>query len=472
MVLIEQLLQQAARQPDTVAVETPERQLSYAELAQQVEAFAAWLDGYRPRVLALLADNGWSWLVADLAALRLGVPLVPVPPFFSAAQQRHVLADAGVDLLLAPDKAPPVGAVVGARHGLSLQRLVLADQSRPNLPLGVAKITYTSGTTGAPKGVCLSQAHLHHTLSALQQATTDLIEQRHLCTLPLAVLLENIAGAYLALTLGITLVLPPLAQLGMGATCPDPEALLRAINHSQPDSLILLPQTLALLVSAAEQGRLAARPAFVAVGGGKSARSLLQRADGLGLPVYEGYGLSECASVVALNTPVARRLGSVGKPLSHVKVKLAADGEVLIGGNTMLGYLGGEPPTGLLASGDLGHLDADGYLHISGRKKHTIVTGMGRNVAPEWLEAECAGIPGLDQLLVYGDEQRGIRALAITSSPDTVRREIARINQSLPGYARIEQLSFSNRPFSFDSGELTANGRLRREQILRLRALA
>lgn len=127
------------------------------------------------------------------------------------------------------------------------------------------------------------------------------------CVLPLATLLENIAGVYLPLSLGATVVLEPLASLGFtGSSQLDIPRLLAVINRVRPHSVILVPELAAVLVSAAETGALdTASFQFVAVGGGKVSPRMLERARAVGLPMYEGYGLSECGSVVALNVPGA-----------------------------------------------------------------------------------------------------------------------------------------------------------------------
>src|SRR5690606_19025489 len=140
------------------------------------------------------------------------------------------------------------------------------------------------------------------------------------------------------------------------ASSVDVAKLLACLASRTPQSLILVPQLLLMLVSAAEQKAFNPQHLrFAAVGGARVSEDLLHRAQRAGLPVYEGYGLSECASVVCLNRPGARRPGSVGKPLPHVQVQLANDGEVLIKGSALLGYLG-EAPRSVewWPSGDLG----------------------------------------------------------------------------------------------------------------------
>jgi acyl-CoA synthetase (AMP-forming)/AMP-acid ligase II len=233
-----------------------------------------------------------------------------------------------------------------------------------------------------------------------------------------------------------------------------------------------VPQLLLLLVNAAELGAFnASTLRFAAVGGAKVSVELLLRAQRIGLPVFEGYGLSECASVVCLNHPGANRLGSVGKPLPHVKVRLAEDGEVLIGGAPMLGYLGEAPEaTGWWHSGDLGEFDAEGYLYLNGRKKHQFVTSFGRNVNPEWVEAELTQRSHIAQAFVYGEAMPRNHALLWPHKPDCTDEEItaavAQANENLPDYAQVHQWTRLEQPFTPANGLLTANGRPRREAIL------
>jgi long-subunit acyl-CoA synthetase (AMP-forming) len=233
--------------------------------------------------------------------------------------------------------------------------------------------------------------------------------------------------------------------------------------------MILVPQLLAALVAELERG--AARPAsleFVAVGGGRVAPSLLERADRLGLPVYEGYGLTECASVVTLNTPRARRVGSAGKPLAHAAVTIDPRGEIHVAGAALGGYVGGNRAPDHFATGDLGRIDDDGFLHISGRRKNLFITSFGRNVSPEWVESELCDEAPIARAAVFG-EARPWNVAVIVPAPgathEQIQAAIAAANRRLPDYARILAWLPANEPFMPDNGELTANGRNRRNVI-------
>jgi long-subunit acyl-CoA synthetase (AMP-forming) len=306
---------------------------------------------------------------------------------------------------------------------------------------------------------------------SLRQATGACATDRHLCVLPLATLLENIAGIYTPLLAGARIELRRMADIGLqGASGLDLPRLLGQVLSLAPTSLILVPQLLMALVGAAERGMaLPASLRFVAVGGGRVAPQLLQRAEALGLPVFEGYGLSECASVVCLNTPQARRLGAVGRPLPHLQVSLAEDGEVLVRGARMLGYLG-EPAIGddWLATGDLGHFE-EGFLVLHGRKKHQFITAFGRNVNPEWVEAELTQQAPIAQAWFHGEALPGNLAVLVPRheavSDAEIRAAVARVNATLPDYARVGQWLRADQAFSPANGLATANGRLRRAAL-------
>ena len=455
---------------DAPALREQEQQLDYRALLAAVEQRSARLRSAGVQRLALALDNGIDWVLWDLAALHAGCVCVPLPGFFSPQQQRHVLDSAGIDCLIGALDTQARDA--GFQHGADglLRR---TPEHCPALPDGTAKITYTSGTTGQPKGVCLSLQTQLQVAQNLYQASLSCQVQRHLCVLPLATLLENIAGIYAALLAGACIDLLPLAQIGLqGASQFDLARFLDALQRSRPHSLILLPQLLLALVSAAEQGLpLPDNLRFIAVGGGHVAPQLLQRAQILGLPVYEGYGLSECASVVCLNTPLARRIGSTGQPLNGIQLRLAEDGEVLVKGPHMLGYLG-EPPVHdeWLATGDLGHFE-DGFLVLHGRKKNQFVTAYGRNVNPEWVEALLQQQPSIAQAWLHGEALPANVAVLVprsaSVSDEALAAEIASVNQTLPDYARVHHWLRAEQPFSAANQLATANGRLRRDALLR-----
>ncbi len=460
------------------ALDDGRQAVSYDEIEGIVEEEGDWLAARGER-FALLADNGVSWAVADLALHRRSLPCVPLPGYFTPGQLQHALDDSGIDGLLTDDPSGMrewlqgwTSAGISGRTGLALFRRRLDEAQRTALPPGTTKVTYTSGSTGTPKGVCLGAGQLEAVARSLAHASASLGIERHLCLLPLATLLENIAGVHAPLLTGATCLLPPATETGMSHAGPDVPRLLACIDQARPQSLVLVPELLRLVVTAVECGWQAPRSLrFVAVGGAPVSLALLSRAEAAGLPVFEGYGLSECASVVCLNTPAARRIGSVGRPLPHARVRVGDDGELFVSGVTMHGYLGDPPrrPDAEWATGDLGEIDADGYVHVRGRLRNVYITSFGRNVAPEWVEREVVQQPGIRNVLVHGESRPYAVALVSAAADEDdsgIDRSIAAANARLPDYAQVRRWARSPEAFTLENGLLTSNGRLRRAAIL------
>ena len=451
------------------ALQQNDRVLSCREVLQETKLRAERLRAAGCRRVAIALDNGLDWALWDLAVLQAGLVCVPLPAFFSPEQRAHVLDSSGIDTLIVDDSRGFGSLGFGAASAQLARRGVDAP---PALPAGTLKITFTSGTTGQPKGVCLDAASMLAVAHSLRQASQPCSIERHLCVLPLATLLENIAGLYAPLLAGAVVELLPMAEIGFsGASQFDVQRFLETLQRSQPHSLILVPQLLLMLVTAAEHG--AALPAslrFIAVGGGRVAPALLRRAERLGLPVYEGYGLSECVSVVCLNTPGARRIGTVGRPLPHVEVRIGAAGAVLVRGPRMLAYLGEAPlQDEWLDTGDLGHVE-DGFLILQGRSKHQFITAYGRNVNPEWVESELVQQAPIAQAWLHGEALPANVAVLVPRRPDlpdsALQAAVDTVNLELPDYARIHRWLRANQAFSTANGLATGNGRLRREALL------
>ena len=466
------LLQHAQTRPTAIALRSGKDRLNYAQLLTAVVQAADRLRGCGVTSLGIYLDNGFDWIIADLAAIFAGIRVVPLPWFFSAGQIRHALEDGGVDFVACATPSP--GGVVGTgapmNFGTGSRLLPVAAG-----PVGMrvpppGKLSYTSGSTGAPRGIALGDEFIEATACAIAEAIGELEIDTHLSLLPYATLLENIAGIYVPLMLGKTVCAESAADVGLSAELRiDPARLLQTFERIRPNSLILTPQLLELCCHLVENGGIdPACLTFVAVGGARVGETLLRRARCAGIPAYEGYGLTEFGSVACLNTPGNERIGSVGKPLPGVTVSLAEDGEICL--RAPLAPLAvGE--SALVATGDYGSLDADGYLYVQGRKCNLIVLSNGRNVSPEWIETELNGSSLIAQSYVYSPDGRDIRALLTVSSSEfadsRIEREIDRINRDLPAYARIKQWHRSAQPFSTDNQMLTVNGRLRRAQIQR-----
>ena len=337
----------------------------------------------------------------------------------------------------------------------------------------LATIVYTSGTTGRPKGVELTHGNLIHLgVNAVAHVPEVLKapEVRALLFLPLA----HVLGRFVE----IAIICSPAGVLGHA---PDVKNLVTDLASFRPTFVVAVPRVFEKIYNAADarstgakqkvfrlaaktaiaysraldtpdgpsrglraqravfdrlvfstlRGLLGGRVAHVISGGGPLGERLGHFYRGAGVTVLEGYGLTETAAPCTVNLPAATRIGSVGRPLPGISVRLDEDGEILIKGIGLFrGYHNNPAATaealddGWLRSGDLGSLDDDGFLRITGRKKELIVTAGGKNVAPAVLEDRLRGHPLVSQVLVIGDGEPFISALI------TLDREM------LPGWLR------------------------------------
>lgn len=453
----------------------------WPELDRRTAHWRERLGALAARRIALALDNGLDWLAVDLAARAERQTIVPIAPFFSAAQRQHALDSAGCDLLLAPS-GPDRGesrmtadfSLADETHGIRIWRRRLTNP--PALPPGTFKISYTSGTTGTPKGVCLSAELLEQVAGSLAERTAALGIRRHLCLLPLAVLLENVAGAWAGLQSGARLIIPPLAETGLaGSSGLDLARFAACLQRHRPHSIIVLPELLKALCHLIESEQVDPDGLrLVAVGGARTPTTLIEHARALGLPVFEGYGMTETGSVICLNAPGTDRIGSVGPPLAHQRLSCAPDGELLVHGPRFLGYVGdaAQATSEPFRTGDAGDIEADGFVRVHGRLGNVYSTSWGRNVAPEWIEAELNAQPEIAQSYVHGRDLPENFAVLVPAATGAraLPAAVERVNRDLPDYAHIGRWSVRTRPFSPDDGTATGNGRLRRGQILAMHA--
>ena len=408
-------------------------------------------------------------------------------------------------------------------------------------PDELLSIIYTSGTTGVPKGVMLSHGNVlfdaYHGARQLQGLRE---EEVFLSFLPLSHALERTAGYYAALMHGCHVVFAesvdkvveniqevrPTAMVSvprlfekihsriyesvhqMGplrrrlfhrAVAVGREFVARRYLRGEPAGLIGLRYRLAdRLVFRKIRRRFGGRLRFFISGGAPLDRTVNEFLWILGIPTFEGYGLTETSPAITLNAPGAVRFGSVGRPLPHTEVRLAADGELLVRGpQVMQGYYRDPENSaavladGWLATGDIARLDGEGFVYIVDRKKEIIVTAGGKNIAPQPLENELKLDKYISQAFVFGDRKPYLvvlltpnlerlfefaqqERLAYIDQEDLVAGErvrslfaerVALLNARLPSYETIKKFVLLPRDFSVEGGELTPTLKLRRKVI-------
>ncbi len=425
-------------------------------------------------------------------------------------------------------------AHLAAHPGLIEERLAGLN------PGNLATIIYTSGTTGIPKGVMLTHANIASNVDA--SIHTFRFEQGDvaLSFLPLSHVLERMVQyAFLEMGIGIAYVrslervadsltevrpnvfvtvprlLERVAQKvaegveqqtgvkkligGRALAAVDAAADAFLAGH-RPRGLAAVSFALAeRLIAGKVREKLGGRVRFLISGGAALSPSVARFFWGLGIPVYEGYGLTETAPVLAVNCPGSVRIGTVGKPIPGVEIRIAADGEILSRGpNTMLGYFNKETETeevlrgGWFHTGDLGAFDRDGFLKITGRKKEILVLSTGKNIAPRAIEEALERSPYIAQVIAVGDERPSVGALivpnfdaveawakekslpaddraALLARPEVrqlFQQEINRHQANLAIFEKARQFEFLHEEPSEENGLLTPTKKVRRRAVI------
>lgn len=452
--------------------------------------------------------------------------------------------------LLLLDEGPNEEVRLGQLPTISLDGLLARGEksggsSQPVSDPGLATIIYTSGTTGIPKGVMLSHTNI---LANTQDATAILPiteDDVTLSFLPLSHGFERTAGLYTILRTGACIaygggtvtITKDLGEVKPTLFCCVPRVLelvyrrllgerenasflkrhilswaidtgkaagpLRATDQPLPLALRLQHRLADRLVFHKLRQVLGGRTRFLVSGGAPLSAEIARFFYGVGITIYEGYGLTEAGPVVSCNIPGHTRLGTVGRPLPQVEVKIADDGEICARGpNIMRGYYNKPMETaqmidaeGWLHTGDIGTLDSDGYIAITDRKKDLLIPSNGENVAPQPIEGQLKQDPLIEEVCLIGDKRPYVTALIVPNRalletlaqkhavshawPELLqqkefrtlyRRRIDEVNRALPLYARIHHFTLLAEPFSQDRGELTPTLKVKRREVMRTRS--
>jgi long-chain acyl-CoA synthetase len=260
---------------------------------------------------------------------------------------------------------------------------------------------------------------------------------------------------------------------------------LRQAKRPVPLTLVLQHRLADRLVYSKVKARLGGRLRVANAGGAPLSRDIAEFFHAIDILILEGYGLSEVTTAATVNTTNDFKFGTVGKPLPGVEIEIAEDGEILLRSNTVFaGYYHDEQATnevldaeGFVHTGDVGHIDEDGFLVITDRKKDIIVTAGGKNVAPQNLESELKSHRVVSQVLIVGDRKPYIAALvtldpesAASLSPDeahaAVQRAVDSVNAERSRFEQIKRFRILPREFTLEDEEITPTLKLRRKVVL------
>jgi long-chain acyl-CoA synthetase len=523
-------------------------------------ALQSWGVGKGDRV-AILSENRPEWTITDFAVLSLGAVTVPIYSTQTAEQTAYILNDSGARVIAVSTKSQ-LEKVLGVQSHTSLEQILVMDavetalavqmqglmlrgptdadpefdaRAQTIVPDDLATIIYTSGTTGTPKGAMLTHgnmaSNIAHSMEAFSLGAKDEVS---ISFLPLS----HVTARHVDFALlyrGVAL-----------AYCPDLSRLAQILTEVQPNIFIAVPrvyekirqqvilksvgfpksaiyrwalsvgrahraETLAqtrpptlswkiadkLVFSKVRKGTGGKAEEFIS-GGAPLGRELAEWYADIGIPIHEGYGLTETSPVIAVNTPRTHKLGTVGKPLANVEVRIADDGEVLVRGPSIFkGYWNRPDETaaafvdGWFKTGDIGSLDSDGFLSITDRKKDLIKTSGGKFIAPQPIENSLKLNPLIGTAVVIGDRRKFPAVLispffpvledwAKANEVDITSREtlvahskvqalyegiVEETNQKLARFEKLKRVLVVAEEFSAAAGTLTHTFKVRRRGI-------
>jgi long-chain acyl-CoA synthetase len=513
--------------------------------------------------VAIMLRNCPQWVMFDQAAMSLGLIVVPLYTVDRADNIAYIVNDAEVKVMLFETSSQwnELSGVVGQMG--CVQRFISLDEFESNEPRLVsaarylpasaelrpavpcennelASIIYTSGTTGRPKGVMLSHNNMLSNAYDVMETFTVHDDDLMLSFLPLSHTFERTCGYYLQVTMGATVAyarsIPLLAEdlltirptiliavpriyervyAAISAKLAEGSPLKRMLFdlavevgwarflHGQGRggwklSFLLWP-LLQKLVAQKILARLGGRVRTAVSGGAALAPDISRVFVGLGLPVLQGYGLTETSPIVSGNKLASNYPDSVGQAIRNVQVKLGEQSALLVKGpNVMMGYWKHPEatramidPDGWLNTGDIAHISETGHIYITGRLKEIIVLSNGEKMPPADMEAAILHDPLIDQVMIYGEGRPYLVALAVLNPevwpqiaakvgvrPDMpesltdsnveakVLRRITRNISGFPGYAKVHRVLLLREPWTIDNGLLTPKLSLKRDRVV------
>ncbi len=513
--------------------------------------------------IATISNNRPEWNFVDMGIMQIGAVHVPVYPTINAEDYQYILKHSGVKYVFVAGKEliRKIGHILesveniisvftfseveGYDHYSKLIELGKENQNETKLSdikksIGqddVATLIYTSGTTGNPKGVMLSHRNILSNVKAVYDIFPVDETSRGLSYLPLCHVYERMVNyvlqyrgvsVYYAENMGT--IVDNIQDVKPHIMTTVPRLLEKVYDKILAKGRKLKGLKKQLFFWAVNLGlryqydkntrflyniqlRIASRLIFskwreafggnmrsIVSGGAALQPRLAQVYNAAGIPVVEGYGMTESSPVIAVNTyePGQRKIGTVGPPLKNVNVVISDEGEILVKGpNVMMGYYRNEEMTnetiidGWLHTGDVGIVDNDGMLRITGRVKEIFKTSMGKYISPVLLENKIKESPFFDQIIVLGENRKfaaalivpdfehlkswcNIKGISYTTNSEMInnkevrsrlKREIDCFNKAFGDTDKIRRFDLIDHEWTIDSGEITANLKLKRSHI-------
>ena len=473
--------------------------VSFKKLREDTRALGAFFiaSGFKDEKIALIGKNSYEWILTFFATVNSGNTVVPIDKELSAKEIEALLEHSGAQILVYSDDAidkildfkdnssgktfinmradlPDIMRNTGENHRRAFDTFLIDDDR-------LCTISYTSGTTGNPKGVMLSHKNL--TSNTLNACRNFSMEGDSLLFLPLCHTFTMTACLLGQLYYGNTnFINDKLKNISKEMTTFCPDSLFavplfienmrsriwrQAKQQKKTKQLKLLMASSGILytlgidvrrkllknVLASFGGNLG----VIICGGAPLEPEIVKEFRKLGIDIFNGYGITECSPIVSINRNHYYKDGSTGPLLNNYEVKIV-EGEIFIKGDSiMLGYYNEPQATqeafddGWFKTGDLGHLDKDGFLYVTGRKKNVILLPNGINVSAEELEKYVKGLANVVEVMVYQVKNKITAEIfpdsTVANVKETIERDVRQLNYTLPKHKRIDQIKFRETEF-------------------------
>ncbi len=491
---------------------------TFKEFEKDINAIASWFvqKGWTKKHVAIIGTSSYHWVAAFLGIACSDNVVIPIDRMLPKEEILGLLVMGDVDMVFLSEEFDSMIRMIEEADNQVTEVVSFSDArfreilrtprtALPKIdPDSLAEILFTSGTTGASKGVMLSQKNIVSNINDIYRMDYT----QNLKTPPVVMSVLPIHHTF-------ELTVDNLGVLYCGATvCINDklENIVINLNRFKPSVILIVPTIAEIFFKKVTEGLSsgrnkrkfgiakrtnkalkflkidARRKIFhsllkkfggnltnVIVGGAALRPEIAEAFDEFGINMYQGYGLTECAPLIAANYPRANRIGSVGKVISYMDAKIV-NGEILVkGAGVMLGYYKNPEATrdaidkdGWLHTGDLGHFDSDGYLYITGRSKNLIILGNGKNIYPEELESHISTIEGVKDVMVYENNNKLCVAIHPVNYNDKVfakniKLAIKELNASQPPYKRIVSIFLTSREFP-----KTTTMKIKRKEAIRM----
>jgi long-chain acyl-CoA synthetase len=468
---------------------------TFAELGKDVFAIATWLKNYgmRGEKIAIIGKTSYPWVVTFLASAVSGNIVIPIDKMLPKEEILHLIEEGGARIVFLDEEFEPwmkeIREVVGENgdvysfSGTTYREMLRTEREKlaKVKPEDPCLLLFTSGTTGTGKGVLISHKNvvanineiyrmdypkdvdgdpvvmsvlpIYHTfeltvgnLGILYTGTTICINDK----------LENVVENLKRFKPSVMVVVPAIAEMIY-------KKIMEAVSSSKYKKKVKFAKRLDNTLGKVniDAKRSLYKPIYdafggklttIVVGGSALRPEIAKTLDEFGFHIYQGYGMTECAPLIAANYPGNDRIGSVGKPVSYMNVKIVNEEIMLRGDGVMISYYNNPEENenafvnGWFKTGDLGYIDNEGYLYITGRAKNLIILDNGKNIYPEEIESYLLKIPCVKDAFVYEDHGK-ISALIVPESMKegtirSIKTGIRDLNEKVPAYKRVVGLSF------------------------------